>query len=515
MAIPPLLLLLAASAPGVAGLLSPPPLLGKLGHALDIVRSGDFETLLERHASLHEGGLSRLTLPQHEEVWLATTPEVVREFTVTNGRAFQDREDRLLGEGEEDEEGEGGATKGIVASTGEERRVHRGFLNPAFFSRECVAAQLRRAIDETRAMLGDDGSAGGPEQDTEAAMAAARLITPQGAGELVTFVQDLSLRIQFRAIFDADLAPPAAPRVCDDDGNGSGEEQQRQQQQQQQPAAATHGAVRRPTSPTVERMARLSASIRVALAQFRAVSFAPRGEAGGASQRGEQRSSVMAFVRRFTNARRQRAQLSARIERHFGPRKRDAAGAAFAAMLRGLSRGRLAPRRGAAPGSGDSASSASGSDPLRFDEVERLVAMRCAVADDASAAESAESTSTTTTTTMPWRDVMADMLGSDAGLSEQDMTVLAKDLVAAGSDTTASAVTMTIFELLRASYASRMSGESSSVFDEAISEALNMDVTALVDDRSVQSQLPFTTACTKEALRLHPPAVSEIDTVHT
>ena len=116
---------------------------------------------------------------------------------------------------------------------------------------------------------------------------------------------------------------------------------------------------------------------------------------------------------------------------------------------------------------------------------------------------------------MPWRDVMADMLGSDAGLSEQDMTVLAKDLVAAGSDTTASAVTMTIFELLRASYASRMSGESSSVFDEAISEALNMDVTALVDDRSVQSQLPFTTACTKEALRLHPPAVSKIDTVHT
>ena len=60
--------------------------------------------------------------------------------------------------------------------------MHRGFLNPAFFSRECVAAQLRRAIDETRAMLGDDGSAGGPEQDTEAAMAAARLITPQGAG---------------------------------------------------------------------------------------------------------------------------------------------------------------------------------------------------------------------------------------------------------------------------------------------------------------------------------------------
>ena len=128
--------------------------------------------------------------------------------------------------------------------------------------------------------------------------------------------------------------------------------------------------------------------------------------------------------------------------------------------------------------------------------------MRCAVADDASAAESAESTSTTTTTTMPWRDVMADMLGSDAGLSEQDMTVLAKDLVAAGSDTTASAVTMTIFELLRASYASRMSGESSSVFDEAISEALNMDVTALVDDRSAVAA-PFTTACTKEALRLH------------
>ena len=345
-------------------------------------------------------------------------------------------------------------------------------------------------------------------------MAAARLITPQGAGELVTFVQDLSLRIQFRAIFDADLAPPAAPRVCDDDGNGSGEEQERQQQQQQQPAAATHGAVRRPTSPTVERMARLSASIRVALAQFRAVSFAPRGEAGGASQRGEQRSSVMAFVRRFTNARRQRAQLSARIERHFGPRKRDAAGAAFAAMLRGLSRGRLAPRRGAAPGSGDSASSASGSDPLRFDEVERLVAMRCAVADDASAAESAESTSTTTTT-MPWRDVMADMLGSDAGLSEQDMTVLAKDLVAAGSDTTASAVTMTIFELLRASMAARMSAgppeevsspPSITVFDEAIAEAIRLDPDSLVDLRSVQELLPFTTACTKEALRLHPPA---------
>ena len=58
MAIPPLLLLLGASAPGVAGLLSPPPLLGKLGHALDIVRSGDFETLLERHASLHEGPIA-------------------------------------------------------------------------------------------------------------------------------------------------------------------------------------------------------------------------------------------------------------------------------------------------------------------------------------------------------------------------------------------------------------------------------------------------------------------------
>ena len=109
------------------------------------------------------------------------------------------------------------------------------------------------------------------------------------------------------------------------------------------------------------------------------------------------------------------------------------------------------------------------------------------------------------------------------------MTAIAKDLVAAGSDTTAAAVTMTILELMRsrgtlfartstltsaALGASPPSAGAVSVsgyttaFDEAVREAHNANLERMVDLQSVNEELPFLMACVKEALRLHPPAVS-------
>ena len=250
--------------------------------------------------------------------------------------------------------------------------------------------------------------------------------------------------------------------------------------------------------------------------QFRAICFAPAGHKQNQNQNRERPPSAMALVRHFTNSRRQEAQLSARICGRCGPRKRDLAAVVLGRRRKSASEGH----------NGEGAAA----DPLRLLEAERLVRRRCQASGDGDeeveGAPPHDKATTITTATVsseykrPWRDVMADMLAARAGdgaglLSVADIEVLAKDLVAAGSDTTASAVTMTIFELLRASMAARMSAgppeevsspPSITVFDEAIAEAIRLDPDSLVDLRSVQELLPFTTACTKEALRLHPPA---------
>ena len=108
------------------------------------------------------------------------------------------------------------------------------------------------------------------------------------------------------------------------------------------------------------------------------------------------------------------------------------------------------------------------------------------------------------------------------------MTAIAKDLVAAGSDTTAAAVTMTILELMRsrgtllarASAFTSTAGTSppsagavsvsgyTTAFDEAVREAHNANFERMAGLQSVNEELPFLMACVKEALRLHPPAVS-------
>ena len=120
----------------------PPPTKSYVGSTLEMLRAGDFERLLANHASRYSSGLSRLSLPQYREVWLATTPELVREFAVERSEAYSDRDHRR----DDDDGMKGDASAGIVASTGEEHKVHRAILNPAYFSQEAVATTILLSI---------------------------------------------------------------------------------------------------------------------------------------------------------------------------------------------------------------------------------------------------------------------------------------------------------------------------------------------------------------------------------
>jgi cytochrome P450 len=79
-------------------------------------------------------------------------------------------------------------------------------------------------------------------------------------------------------------------------------------------------------------------------------------------------------------------------------------------------------------------------------------------------------------------------MGTKFGITAAVLEALAKDLVAAGADTTAAAVTMTLFELMRSpEHLGKVRAEAAAA-------------------RACTDRLPFTEACVKESLRLHPPA---------
>lgn len=265
----------------------------------------------------------------------------------------------------------------------------------------------------------------------------AKFLLPSGGSILVNFCARLALRVQYRTIFNQTL-----PRR----------------------ELANHRHSRSPLSPSVRSLNSLAAHALIGWRQFKACISARKTSEST-------RPSFMTFVRLFTNRRKHHLQLTASLCRDFGPRKRD--------FARGLAK-RLANLLML----GKSSSSAGSVDRLGFEDVELM----CRARIQQTGASSINSDQGGTAD-----DVLQALIQQSKKLGLEDSVVeaLAKDLVAAGSDTTAAAITMTLSELIQD--AERGGAALKIVRSEA----------ALVGHGQ---QLEFTRACVKESLRLHPPA---------
>ena len=360
----------------------------------------DFEALLPLHADKY-GPISRLRTPNREVV-LVTSPELVREVCVVQAANFPDREY------EESPVSDG--CPGIVSSQGSDHTLYRGALNPSYFSPAAVAGQQELAMEETQRLLAETGRG-----------KVSMFLMPQGASHLVSFVHALSLRIQYRVLFNHTLPPPLTDRE------------------------ANHTAV--PLRPSVAFVARLAAQLAVSSKQLRACTFRSGGN----------REPFMGFVRAFTNRERQIRQTEMSLRQTLGPRKRDAARAAARVLLsREAGRGAASPKD--AP------------DPLRLVEARAICEQRLLRRGTLPAAAPPRAVA-------PWADVISHLEGK---VSLTEAVALAQDLVAAGSDTTAAAVTMTLSEVIQAGLVYEVAAEARS------------------------AEMPLTKACVKESLRLHP-----------
>lgn len=169
-------------------------------------------------------------------------------------------------------------------------------------------------------------------------------------------------------------------------------------------------------------------------------------------------TSHLELMRAFTNKPRQRVQLASSLSRRF-PRKRD-----WLMIWNPKFKAEM-----------------TASDPLRLLDAEAIISRRKLHAGS----------NTSGCTSGEWQDVLSVLHGAE-DLSPEAVTFLTKDLIAAGADTTASAVTMTLFELIKDA------------------QAGGVALTRVQEEAAIQGSeapaLEFTTLCVKEALRLHPPA---------
>ena len=268
----------------------------------------------------------------------------------------------------------------------------------------------------------------------------ASFLTPQGAGKLVSFVHRLSLRVQHRCIFNSTegLPPPSSSHASE------------------RPVSQSNTRAR--TSPTVQQLARLLAHVSIGWKHAVVTTLG-------------RKQPAMEFVRSFTNRPRQIAQLSAHYCNNvLGPRKRDL-------LLKRFQRSyyqRNTP-------------SEASSDPLCLRVADEHVQNRLS-------AESRAGNEWCDVTEALIRQMGKETENGGGRMTADVVEALAKDLVAAGADTTAAAVTMTLFELMR----------SPKRLDKVrfeVSDAMSGD-----KDNSFPARLPYTVACVKESLRLHPPA---------
>jgi cytochrome P450 len=171
--------------------LSPPPgprTLPFVASGWALLRAGDLESLCERCGRLY-GPISRVRCPR-QDLWIVTSPDLVRDVTVVQGSRFPDRELSSAPD----------SAPGIVAARGSAHATYRSALNPPYFSPAAVNVQLDRTLSEAQGMLEAEGVDG-----------VRAFLTPTGAARLVPFSQRLALKIQYRSLFNLTL--PDVPRA--------------------------------------------------------------------------------------------------------------------------------------------------------------------------------------------------------------------------------------------------------------------------------------------------------------